>query len=186
MDVTWKNNLMNQGKYTSFAYTSTQVITGKDAKMTLAGTTINMYEPAAGSALTTYSTTDYPEVALDIRGRDRGTTAKLPGASQILGTVSKEMPKKTSVGSTFFPVVSTAVNTLQQTADFNAVAANGRIISTVSAPGKLTVFNLTGQSLAQQSLESGSNIFNAPERGIYILKFSGNNGDTSTRKILVQ
>ncbi len=186
MDVTWVNNLMNQGKYTSFAYTSTQVITGKDAKMMLAGTPINMYEPSTGSALTTYSTTDYPEVTLDIRGRDRGTTAKLPGASQILGTISKEMPKKTSVGSTFFPVVPTAINPVQQTVDFNAVALNGKIISSVSEPGKLTVINLAGQCLAQQSLKTGSNTLNAPEKGIYILRFCGNNGDTSTKKILVQ
>ena len=62
MTLTWKNNLMNQGKYTDFSYNSTQIITGKDAKMTLAGTSINMYEPASNSLLASYTTNEYAEI----------------------------------------------------------------------------------------------------------------------------
>ena len=102
MDITWNNNLMNQGKYTNFTATGTQVITGKDPKLALVGTSTNMYEPGSTSALLSYIATDYPEISVDIRGRDRGTTAKVPGCSQTSGATTRIMPNRSTIGASFF------------------------------------------------------------------------------------
>ncbi|MBP7368937.1 MAG: polysaccharide lyase 6 family protein [Paludibacteraceae bacterium] len=109
MDVTWKNNLMNIGKYTNFSFNETQIITGKDAKMSSSVTPIPMFEPTIGSELINYATNDYPEIAKDIRGRDRNISAKLPGASEINGTVTSTMPVKTLVGATFYNNPNTGI-----------------------------------------------------------------------------
>jgi poly(beta-D-mannuronate) lyase len=112
MSVTWKNNLMNLGKYSDFSYNSTQVITGKDAKMTLFDTKINMYEPITTTALSVYVTNEYNDFATDIRGRNRILSSKLPGASDINGIVSASMPEKELVGAAFFNNPATAISTV--------------------------------------------------------------------------
>lgn len=185
MDIAWKNNLMNQGKYTNFSYTVSQLITGKDPKLTLAGTTINTFEPTSGSALLNYTTTDYPEIISDIRGRDRGTTAKVPGAGQIWGTVSRYMPTKTGVGASFFNNTGTGIKSPQKTTNFKAFISNHQLVTQVTTPGQLDIFDTTGRCMFRQILNEGLNTSLFSTKGIYILSFIANNGEYHSQKIIL-
>jgi len=184
MDVTWNNNLMNQGKYTNFSYTSTQVITAKDAKMTLAGTSTNMYEPGLGSALVNYTTSENQDVLTDIRGRDRETT-KLPGASQLSGSTSREMPVKTAVGAPFFNNPSTGILKTPEPIDFNTFISNHQLITNTGLPGELSIFDCTGKRLIHKSLTEETYKINLKEKEIYILIFKSLNGSKYTKKIIM-
>ena len=185
MDITWRNNLINLGKYTNFTYTSTQVITGKDPKLSLAGTSINMSEPITGSALINFPTTDYPEIITDIRGRDRGTTAKLPGASQLSGTITRVMPTKTGAGATFFNLIGTGLNEQIQSTVFKAYISGHRLKTSVSISGKLNIFDINGKCLYQQLLTSGITTAPFAKKGIYILCFNTNIGEHYSQKVII-
>ena len=185
MDVIWKNNLMNQGKYSNFTYSATQIITGKDPKMTLANTTTNMYEPVNGSALSNYSTTEYPDITTDIRGRSREATTKLPGASHISGTISRIMPKKSTVGATFINDTITANKPIASTTEFNAYVSDHQIITRVSMPGKLYIYNTLGKCLVQQAVKEGIFTIQSVKKGTYILNYISNSGIQYNKKILV-
>ncbi|MFT3753731.1 MAG: polysaccharide lyase 6 family protein [Paludibacter sp.] len=183
--ITWKNNLMNQGKYTDFSYKSTQVVTGKDAKMALTTTSIGMYEPGAGSTLLNYVTTEYSDVLLDIRGRSRGTTAKVPGASQISGSISKTMPAKNNVGAAFLYNTSTGIEAvLQQPLDLSLSNKKIRIKTLIS--GQLSVSNISGQIISQKNLVNEPYTSQTLSNGLYIVNLIGLSGDKKTSKILVQ
>ena len=186
MDVTWKNNLMNQGKYTNFTATGTQVITGKDPKLALAGTSINMYEPSSTSALLSYTTTDYPEIAVDIRGRNRGTTAKVPGCSQTLGTTSRVMPNRSTTGASFFNGVLTDIKAVSLDNSFKSVVINHKLITNTSVAGKLRVFDISGKTVLEQNLQEGisSNSLQS-KAGVYILSFVAVNGNKYSEKIII-
>ncbi|MFZ4726911.1 MAG: chondroitinase-B domain-containing protein, partial [Paludibacter sp.] len=185
MDVIWKNNLMNQGKYSNFTYSAAQIITGKDPKLSLVNTTTNMYEPVNGSALSNYSTTDYPDITIDIRGRNREATAKLPGASQISGTVIRTMPKKSTVGATFINDTITAFKPITSTTEFNAYISDNQIITQVAIPGKLYIYDTSGKCLVQQQIKKGEFIIQSVQKGTYILNFISNSGIQYYKKILV-
>lgn len=186
MNVVWKNNLMNQGKYTNFSYNSNQIITGKDAKMTLAGTTVNMYEPSLTSDLLNYSTNDYNNVLDDIRGRDRETLAKIPGASQISGTISKVMPSKTSVGAPFFNNPTTGTDNLRINKPFNYVIINTELQLESGQSGKLCIYNLSGNELVNSPIIANTNFKNLLEKGIYILSFITDKGNHFSKKIIIR
>jgi len=184
MNVTWKNNLMNQGKYANFTYTASQVITGKDPKLVLAGTTLNMYEPVAGSALLNYTTSEYPDIISDIRGRDRGTTAKVPGSSQISGTVIREMPTKAGLGASFLNGTTTDIQSQLQKTEFEAYISNHQLTTQVSTSGKIYIFDTTGKCILQQIISEGSSKYSFPKNGIYIVCFNTNNGEHFSKKII--
>lgn len=186
MNVTWKNNLMNQGLYTNFSFNSNQVVTGKDAKMTLAGTTIDMYEPSSTSDLLDYSTDDYNNVLDDIRGRDRGTSAKIPGASQISGSVSKVMPSKTSVGAPFFNNQTTGNDNLRINKPFSYVIINAELQLESRQSGKLCIYNLSGNELANSPIIANTNFKKLLEKGIYILSFITDKGNNFSEKIIIR
>lgn len=185
MDITWKNNLINQGKYTNFTYIASQIVTGKDPKLSLAGTTINMYEPTAGSALLNYPTTDFPEIITDIRGRDRGTTTKLPGSSQLSGTVTRIMPTKTGVGASFFNPLSTEIKTQFSAPQFHAYISDHRITVSVSSSGQLSIFDITGKCMFIQILKEGNSTVSLSKKGIYILCFNTNSGEHYSQKMSI-
>lgn len=186
MNVTWKNNLMNQGLYTNFSFNSNQVVTGKDAKMTLAGTTIDMYEPSSTSDLLDYSTDDYNNVLDDIRGRDRGTSAKIPGASQISGSVSKVMPSKTSIGASFFNQPTTVTYHLEINKPINYKIVNTKLQIKSNQSGRLCIYNLSGNELLNSPIKVYT-IFNKSfEKGIYILSFITDKGNHFSEKIIIR
>ncbi|MFC2116582.1 hypothetical protein ACFLTU_08895, partial [Bacteroidota bacterium] len=109
MDLAWKNNLMNHGNYIDFSFTPNEIREGIEPSMTLAGTCLKIFEPSEGSGLRDYSTDEYPEVLVDIRGRNRGTV-KIPGASQLSGTIGLEMPTGENTGADFYSPVPPALN----------------------------------------------------------------------------
>jgi len=185
MDVTWRNNLFNQGKYTNFTFNSTQIITGKDPKLLLAGTSINMYEPVTGSALLNYPTTEYPEVTTDIRGRDRVTTAKIPGSSQLSGLFTRIMPTKSGVGATFFNNPTTDIKSQFKTNEFKAFISDHILTTQISTSGKLNIFDTTGKCMFQQYLTEKDSSVQFSKKGIYVLCFNTNNGELYTQKIII-
>jgi len=181
IDVTWKNNIMNQGTYSGFSYLPAEVITGKDAKMVRVGTTTNIFEPGSTSALLNYTTIEYSEVSLDVRGRNRGTS-KLPGASQIDGSPTIEMPSKITVGS-FFERTITALPDPIYIDNTRIITVSGKTIIS-SEMGSLQVFNLQGSQVLQvrNTCQVSTNL----PAGIYIVRFINHSGKQSTQKIVIQ
>ncbi len=184
LDVTWKNNLMNQGIFSGFSPTGSEVITGVDPSMALAGTSIDMYEPGEASPLADYPTNEYPEVTVDIRGRDRDTV-KIPGASQLQGSVNREMPARENTGADYFtpPDLPIPVPSVRISADLKVRVVNQEIITTVEEPGTLSVYDITGRCIYMDRVETGPNTINLSRSGIYIIRFSGASGEVLSRKI---
>ena len=186
MGLTWKNNLMNQGRYTDFNYSSTQVITGKDAKMTLAGTTTNMYEPTTSSALLNYTTNEYNDVLFDIRGRNREANAKIPGASQISGTVSKVMPKKIAVGAGFFNNPTTGFEPAKVNQVLRYKLSNRQLSVETTEAGKFYLYDLSGIIFFEKNITQYKFNSNQLSKGVYIIKFIADDGTLFNNKILIQ
>jgi poly(beta-D-mannuronate) lyase len=182
MDVNWKNNLMNQGRYYNFTYSPTQVITGVDPKMILAGTKTNMYEPESGTGLSAYATSEYSEVALDIRGRDR-TSLKLPGASQASGIASRFVPQKDSVGASFLRL-STSAFTFVRVNSFQAYAFRNQLITEVPVSGELAVYDLTGRCVHLRKIPAGVNRNTISRNGMYLVRFKTKEGETAFCKVV--
>jgi poly(beta-D-mannuronate) lyase len=184
MSVSWKNNLMNLGKYSDFSYNSTQVITGKDAKMTLVGTKINMYEPISTTALSTYVTNEYNDFATDIRGRNRILSSKLPGASDINGNVSASMPEKKLVGAAFFNNPTTAISTVFLNEVMKYKIANNKVQFYSNLKGYLSIINLNGTCVYQTNMVPDSNYQVQLEKAVYLFSFKTEN-KIATQKIII-
>lgn len=184
MSVTWKNNLMNLGKYADFSYNSTQVITGKDAKMTLVGTKINMYEPISTTALSTYVTNEYNDFATDIRGRNRILSSKLPGASDINGNVSASMPEKKLVGATFFNNPTTGISTVFLNEVMKYKIVNSKVQFYSNIKGNLSIVNLSGKYVYQSNILPDSNYQVQLEKAVYLFSFKTEN-KIATQKIII-
>jgi poly(beta-D-mannuronate) lyase len=185
LDVTWKNNLMNQGKYTNFSYTDSEVITGKNAQMIIAGTPQNMYEPGSGSALLNYTTTEYNQVTTDIRGRDRRTTAKLPGASQISGTTTKVMPVKTNVGASFLSNPVSGLKPMSNADPLWITLANRKLTISSVDSRYIRIYNLSGVFITGKKLMCRETVSVDLKRGIYILQSVTPERTSFARKIAV-
>ncbi|MEI6751813.1 MAG: chondroitinase-B domain-containing protein [Paludibacter sp.] len=187
MDITWNNNLINQGKYTNLTATGTQVIVGKDPKLVLAGTNTNMYEPGSTSALLSYTTVDYPEIAVDIRGRDRGTTAKVPGCSQTSGSTTRVMPNRSTTGATFFNGVLTDIKAVSLDNGFKSFISNRKLITNTSVAGKLRVIDISGKTVLEEYLQEGISSNNLHSKaGVYILNFVAENAKNNhSEKIII-
>jgi poly(beta-D-mannuronate) lyase len=181
IDITWRNNIMNQGTYVNFSYTPTEVVTGKDPKMVRAGTTTDIFEPAAGSALLDYTTNEYSEVSLDIRGRTRGSH-KLPGTSQIDGATTILMPSITTVGA-FLNQAITDLPDPVYIRNTRIITVSGNTI-TSSETGNLEVFNLQGSQVLQVQNTDRVNT-NLPA-GFYIIRFTQHSGKQTIQKIVIR
>ncbi|MFZ4581916.1 MAG: T9SS type A sorting domain-containing protein, partial [Paludibacter sp.] len=185
MSLTWKNNLMNQGKYTDFSYNSTQIITGIDAKMSQVATTIPMFEPSTNSLLTNYKTSEYPDVLVDIRGRNRVLNSKFPGSSETSGTISSNMPVKKMVGAGFFNNPSTALITNKMNNPFIYSIINGTFQFKSSIAGDICIYNLKGEMLFKKNVLAQSIIEKHLFRGIYLIKYKTANGLIFNNKITI-
>ena len=185
MHILWKNNMMNQGKYTNFSYSASEVITGKDPKMSLAGTAMNMYEPSIGSALADYSTSDYPDILVDIRGRDRASSAKIPGASQMLGSTSRNMPSRKSVGASFFSNLDTEIRPIGTCPEISAFINNKLLTIRTSTDGNLCIYSISGESVFQKAITEGTITTKLYNKGIYILRFTTKIGRLYCQKLVV-
>jgi poly(beta-D-mannuronate) lyase len=184
MSVMWKNNLMNQGKYVDFSYNSTQVITGKDAKMTLAGTKINIYEPVNETSLSTFVTNEFNEITTDIRGRNRILSSKLPGASDINGNVTASMPEKKLVGAAFFNNPATAISTVISDKVIKYKITNNRVQFYSNLKGNLSIVNINGTCVYQTNMFPDSNYVVQLEKAAYLFSFKTEN-KIATKKIII-
>lgn len=184
MSVTWKNNLMNLGKYTDFSYNSTQVLTGNDAKMALAGTKINMYEPISTTALSTYVTNEYNDFSTDIRGRNRMLSSKLPGASDINGNVSISMPEKKSLGAAFFNNPSTGLSNHLFEENINYSISNKSVRFNSKLDGNFSILNTSGLSIYKKTIQPAITYEKQLEKGIFLLMFDSGNKIT-TKKVII-
>lgn len=186
MDVTWKNNIMNKGSYTDFTYNSTQIITGKDAKMSIVSTSTTMYEPGTSSALKNYTTTEYAEISSDIRGRDRGTTAKIPGASQLSGTVLIAMPIKSETGAPFINAAATGYVSPNNTAEAINFAIDNKTLKIIGKnSGFIEIYNYKGLLIKQYKITPNCTLSIELSRGIYIVSYSQINGMKYNHKIMI-
>lgn len=185
MDVSWKNNLMNQGKYSNFSYSASQVVTGKDAKMTIVSTPINMYEPTTGSALELYATAENDGITKDIRGRDR-LNSKLPGASQINGDVTLEMPVKTKVGAAFYNTPTTANKEIRQVKLFRVSFISSQMVFDCFSSGDLKIFDSTGKLIYSKMVNSDEKLNVRVMNGIYVAVFHSESGSAQVEKILLK
>ena len=183
MDVIWKNNLMNQGLYTNFAYTAEQVITGVDPDMALAGTTPEMYEPESGTGLMAYTTSDYSEIDLDIRGRDR-TSLKLPGASQTSGIESRIAPQKDSVGADFLRLPTSAIHNIKPNL-LKVYSYRNELITDVPVSGELFIYDLMGRLISIQRISEGVTRNTISQNGIYIVIFKTKKDEKMSRKVVI-
>lgn len=183
LDVTWKNNLMNQGSFNGFVYDSSEVIIGIEPAMEPAGTTIEILEPSDTSALADYSTDEYAEVMADIRGRERDTV-KTPGASQLSDTVSREMPTRENTGSDYFtPPTAIRPLTASKQQELMAYASNHSIFIDVPESGILAIYDISGRCLLQKKMALGTNIVSLNAKEILLLRFQSKSGRLLTKKI---
>lgn len=180
MDLSWKNNLMNQGKYSNFTYTGEQVITGIDPKLSQT----DIFEPQAGSGLIPYATTEYSEITTDIKGRSR-LAIKLPGASQIDGQVILKAPVREQVGASFSGMITSA--SLQpRLKPIKAYAVRNQFVTDVPEPGILFIYDLRGRCIYKGNIDAGISRKTISENGIFLVAYKSNCGETSSCKVFVR
>lgn len=184
MDLSWKNNLMSQGKYTNLNYTNDQIITTKNADMKLIQTPISIFEPSDDSELVAYSTNEYPEISTDIRRRERGNS-KTPGASQINAPVNLQMPVKTEVGAKFFNNPPTSLKPVVFNNFIEYKIDNNNIIINNSISGKLSIFDLEGKVLMNRIIDKNENPSYPISKGSYLLLFISATGQKQIQKIMM-
>ena len=184
LDIVWRNNLMNAGKYTSFTYNNTQIITGQNAQMAQVAGPIAMMEPGTGSALLNYKTTDFENVQNDIRGRQRAAE-KIPGASEINGIVSRTMPVSTNTGATFLNNITTVQTTAFNSFPLWMSVAQGYVRVRGEKPGLLQLFDCKGIIMKEKKVGFDDFFEKSLSSGTYILRFTADNGDVFTRKVLI-
>ncbi len=185
MDITWKNNLMNQGKYTNFTYNSTQVITGQNPRMQLVATPVSIYEPASGSDLIHYSTDEYDNITSDIRGRMRSISAKLPGASEISGVVSKLMPAKNTVGATFLNEITTVNNISADEKPFVLRSWKGSLTFESLENGQVSILDITGKSVKEFQVVAFARQDKEIGEGLFLVRFYSDLGKSYAQKIIL-
>ncbi len=184
LDVTWKNNLMNQGKYGNFSFVSAQVVTGVDPGMAPVPTALKMFEPGSGSALINYVTPEFPAVTTDIRGRTRAGQAKWPGCSQPEGDHSLQMPEKKLSGASFFNNPSTGWRYLPGKS-FPGISVDGNLLTlNPPAKGDFSIFHISGSFISRDRLQRNEHKTYSLKKGVYLVLFE--NGDSRfTGKVLI-
>lgn len=185
MDITWKNNLMNQGKYTNFTYNSTQIITGQNPQMQLVATPISIFEPVSGSALINYSTGEYESISSDIRGRIRNSNAKLPGASEISGVISKLMPAKNTVGATFLNEITTVNNISADEKPFMLRSWKGSLTFESLENGQVSILDITGKSVKEFQVVAFARQDKKIGEGLFLVRFHSDLGKSYAQKIIL-
>jgi hypothetical protein len=185
MDIAWKNNLMNQGKYSNFTYNSTQVITGQNPRMQLVATPVSIYEPASGSDLINYSTDEYDNITSDIRGRMRSISAKLPGASEISGVVSKLMPAKNTVGATFLNEITTVNNISADEKPFVLRSWKGSLTFESLENGQVSILDITGKSVKEFQVVAFARQDKEIGEGLFLVRFYSDLGKSYAQKIIL-
>jgi poly(beta-D-mannuronate) lyase len=185
MDITWKNNLMNQGKYTNFTYNANQIITGQNPLMEQVATPVVIYEPQSGSALVNYSTGEYDLISSDIRGRIRNNAAKLPGASEINGVVSKIMPAKNTVGANFLNEITTVNNISADEKPFMLSSWKGSLTFESLVNGEVSIHDISGKSVKEFKVVAFARQDKQIGEGLFLVRFYSDLGKSYAQKIIL-
>ncbi len=184
IDVTWRNNLMNAGRFTGFTFNNTQIVTGQNAQMVQIAVPFAMMEPGATSALLNYKTTEFENVQNDIRGRQR-TAEKMPGASEVNGTVSRFMPTSTNTGATFLNNITTVHTPAYKVFPLWLSVAHGNLSVRGGKSGLLQLIDCKGIIMKERQVGNDEHFEKSLTSGAYILRFVADNGDVFTRKLLI-
>ncbi|MDX9749053.1 MAG: polysaccharide lyase 6 family protein [Paludibacter sp.] len=185
MDVTWKNNLMNMGRYTSITLNAQEVVTGQNPLMQQVETLIPIMEPQSGSALTNYTTNEHAMVSVDIRGRERSASAKLPGASEINGTINLVMPSKTTVGADFFNKTTAVKPQYSDLKPLRVKGVHGMLSFESKLDGQVTIHSVAGSMIKSFSIVANDTLEKQMDRGLYLVSFHSAVGDNYTQKIIL-
>lgn len=182
MDVTWRNNLINKGAIYNLDYSDEQIIKDIDPGMQLAGTVPEMLEPEPETALLNYTTSDFEEISTDIRGRIR-TESKLPGASEVTGIVTRQIPQKELTGASFFSI--STYNAKYKSSDFfKAYTQENMLITESTLNGSIVIYDLTGRNVLTQKLTRGVTKNPVSLNGIYLVGLITTTGEKSFKRIV--
>lgn len=186
LDVTWRNNIMNTGKYNNFPFTAAEIVIGKNAMMELVQTSIPMFEPVAGTALSDYTTAEFELVQQDIRGRERSLQSKLPGASELNTATGRVMPDTNNTGVSYLNK-TTALTTPTTSATIPVQVSNSRdqIRLKSTQAGKLSVYDALGKMMGRLHMQAGSLYERRYGKGMFLLCFVSDEGEEYKWKILI-
>jgi len=185
MDVSWKNNLMNMGRYTSISFTEAQVVTGQNPLMQQAETLIPILEPGAGSALSNYATNELNMVTTDIRGRERILSAKLPGASEISGSATLLMPSKSTVGAGFLNRTTAVKPPQMGELPLRLNGSKGLLSLESKLDGRVSIHNLTGVEVKSFNIMANDTLEKQLDAGLYFISFLSTSGNRHAQKIIL-
>jgi len=184
LNITWKNNLMNAGRYTGFTFNNNQIITGQNAQMLQVAAPVSMMEPGTSSALLNFTTTEFENVQNDIRGRQRATE-KIPGASEINGSVTRIMPTSTNTGASFLKNITAVQKPSVNSFPLWMSITQGNVRVRGEKPGLLQLIDCKGIIMKEKQVGFEGYFEKGLTSGAYILRFIDDNGDVFTRKFLI-
>lgn len=185
MDVTWKNNLMNMGRYTNISFSDAQVVTSQNPLMQQVETLIPILEPQSGSALSNYTTNELNIVTNDIRGRERTLTSKLPGASEINGSATLTMPSITTVGASFFNKTTAIKQPKLSDLPLRLKRGEGLLLLESQLNGKVTIHTVAGSMVKSFSIDSNDTLEKQLDKGLYLISFLSETGHRHAQKIIL-
>ena len=190
-EITWNNNLMYQGKHTSFTPTDAQFRrTTTDLNFQSTSATYDIYQPIGSSVIATqYKTNEYSEINTDIEGRPR-PSEKMIGAFELTGTSTLAMPTPETIGCSFINKSGTNILMEKSNTLVNGLRISGDKLQVRSDAQQLIlqIYDLKGALKSSQTATTcGTNFtFNLPAQlnGLHIFVFETDK-TRDTRKLVV-
>lgn len=163
--VTWKNNLMYQGKFTSFSPADSEFKrTTTNLNFQSSNPDYGIYVPQANSLIVNqYKTTDFSAINKDIEGRTR-PDEKMIGAFEHQGNPSVAMPTPETVGCSFINKYGSGtgiVNPLSYDNLIDNIRFEDSFLHVESNSGELSlqIYNQNGRLLNAQLMNSSTSNF---------------------------
>lgn len=193
-EISWKNNLMYQGKFSSFTPTSEQFErTTINLNFASANSTYGIYKPTVQSAIATgYKTNDYPEINADIEGRIR-PGSRMIGAFELAGEPARLIPTPQSIGCDFINKEGNSISQYQDTTKGSLVThmyISDNYLHTHSQAKELTlrIINLQGKILYTARMENNGekHCIQLPDflNGMYIFSFHHQQAEEAKKVII--
>ena len=190
-EITWTNNLMYQGKHTSFSPTDVQFRrTTTNLNFQSMNAEYGIYQPTSSSMIAIqYKTTDYSEINTDIEGRLR-PSEKMIGAFELMGNAALAMPTPETVGCSFINIGTGIENVKEHKALVSRMNISGNKLHIQSSVNRLVlnIYNLKGVIKSSRSAETfdGNFTFDLPTdlTGLHLFVFETENAK-DTRKVIV-
>lgn len=193
--ITWKNNLMYQGKFTDFTPTTDQFVrTSSNLNFEQSSSSYGIYQPTNQSTISSgYKTTEYPGILTDLQGRSR-PEQRMIGSFELKGSPIIPMPIPGNTGCSFINKNSSNIN-LSKTdnrksliSEFH-ISGNQLYIKSEVKGLSLSIYDFRGQLVFTQKDKEGSDtrVFHLPSilKGIYLFSFTDGFA-SDTRRIILQ